>query len=169
MPGLLFGATSTQLANSSVDVSCLRSFDERGVFVHPRESSDNPRLNAFCRVAPSLRLRLLAIFLAGVLLRAADFNSRTSALVQARLFEFLLAMNGSPNRKRALIPGSAPKRKFSSTNDLWSVIGVDKSGSARFLICPAAVIFWSYFRLSSALTSSVKKTNKSDQKPRVRG
>jgi hypothetical protein len=60
--------------------------------LHPRESSDNPRLNAFCRVAPSLRLRLLAIFLAGVLLRAADFNSRTSALVQGRRFEFLLAI-----------------------------------------------------------------------------
>jgi hypothetical protein len=59
--------------------------------LHPRESSDNPRLNAFCRVAPSLRLRLLAIFLAGILLRAADFNSRTSALVQGRRFEFLLA------------------------------------------------------------------------------
>jgi hypothetical protein len=69
--------------------------------LHPRESSDNPRLNAFCRVAPSLRLRLLAIFLAGVLLRAADFSSRTSALVQARLFEFLLAMYDSPNPKRA--------------------------------------------------------------------
>ena len=60
--------------------------------LHPRELSDNPRLNAFCRVAPSLRLRLLAIFLAGVLLRAADFNSRTSALVQGRRFEFLLAI-----------------------------------------------------------------------------
>ena len=68
----------------------------------PRESSDNPRLNAFCRVAPSLRLRLLAIFLAGVLLRAADFNSRTSAFVQARLFEFLLAIYGSPNLECAL-------------------------------------------------------------------
>jgi hypothetical protein len=66
---------------------------------HPRESSDNPRLNAFCRVAPSMRLRVLAIFLAGVLLRAADFSSRTSALVQARLFEFLLAMYDSPNLK----------------------------------------------------------------------
>ncbi len=69
--------------------------------IHPRESSDNPRLNAFCRVAPSLRLRLLAIFLADVLLRAADFNSRTSALVQARRLEFLLAMYGSPNKTRA--------------------------------------------------------------------
>ena len=70
-------------------------------------------MNAFCRVAPSLRLRLLAIFLAGVLLRAADFNSRTSALVQARLFEFLLAMYATPNLKRALIAESVSKRKSS--------------------------------------------------------
>jgi hypothetical protein len=67
-------------------------------YLHPRESSDNPRLNAFCRVAPSLRLRLLATFFAGVLLRAADFNARTSALVQERRFEFLLAIYDSPNR-----------------------------------------------------------------------
>jgi hypothetical protein len=67
--------------------------------LHRRESSDNPRLNAFCRVAPSLRLRVLAIFLAGVLLRAADFNSRTSVLVQGRRFEFFLAIYGSPNLK----------------------------------------------------------------------
>jgi hypothetical protein len=57
-----------------------------------RESSDKPILKAFCRVAPSLRFRLLAIFLAGVFLRAADFNSRTSEAVQERRFEFLLAM-----------------------------------------------------------------------------
>jgi hypothetical protein len=68
-------------------------------------------MNAFCRVAPSLRLRLLAIFLAGVLLRAADFNSRTSVLVQARRLEFLLAMYDSPNLKRTLIAGSVSKRK----------------------------------------------------------
>ena len=57
-----------------------------------RESSDKPILNAFCRVAPSLRFRFLAIFLAGVFLRAADFNSRTSEAVQERRFEFLFAM-----------------------------------------------------------------------------
>jgi hypothetical protein len=95
---------------------CLPTCVKNGIEVrHPRESSDNPRLNAFCRVAPSLRLSLLAIFLAGVLLRAADFNSRMSALVQGRRFEFLLAIYGSPNLKRALIAGSASKRKFSST------------------------------------------------------
>ena len=76
-------------------------------------------VNAFCRVAPSLRLRLLAIFLAGVLLRAADFNSRTSALVQGRRFEFLLAMYGSPNLKHALIAGSTFKRKPSLMNHVW--------------------------------------------------
>ena len=63
-----------------------------GVRFQARESSDKPILNAFCRVAPSLRFRLLAIFLAGVFLRAADFNSRTSEAVQERRFEFLLAM-----------------------------------------------------------------------------
>jgi hypothetical protein len=56
-----------------------------------RESSDNSRLNAFCRVVPSLRLRLLAIFLAGVLRRAAAFNSRPSVLAEERRFQFLLA------------------------------------------------------------------------------
>jgi hypothetical protein len=95
---------------------CLPTCVKNGIEVrHPRESSDNPRLNAFCRVAPSLRLRLLAIFLAGVLLRAADFNSRTSMLVQGRRFEFFLAIYCSPNLKGALIAGSASKRKFSST------------------------------------------------------
>jgi hypothetical protein len=52
-----------------------------------RESSDNPMLNAFCRVAPSVRFSVRAIFFAGVFLRASDFNSRTFAVVQARLFD----------------------------------------------------------------------------------
>ena len=43
-------------------------------------------LNAFCRVAPSVRFRDLAIFLAGVFLRASDLSSRTCTAVQARLF-----------------------------------------------------------------------------------
>ena len=44
-----------------------------GVRFQARESSDKPILKAFCRVTPSLRFRLLAIFLAGIFLRAADF------------------------------------------------------------------------------------------------
>ena len=43
-------------------------------------------LNAFWRVAPSVRFSDLAIFPAGVFLRASDFNSRTWSAVQARLF-----------------------------------------------------------------------------------
>jgi hypothetical protein len=34
-------------------------------FYQPRESSDKPRLNAFCRVAPSVSLRVRAILAAG--------------------------------------------------------------------------------------------------------
>jgi hypothetical protein len=59
---------------------------------HARESSDNPMLNAFCRVAPSVRLRVRAILPAGVFFRASDFSSRTFAVVQARLLDALLTM-----------------------------------------------------------------------------
>ena len=97
------------------EACCLRSQGIRPAFVsirfQARESSDNPRVKAFCRVAPSLRFRLLAIFLAGVFLRAADFNSRTSAIVQGRRLEFLLAIYDSPIQKRVLITGSIRKRK----------------------------------------------------------
>ncbi len=58
-----------------------------------RESSDNPRLNAFCRVAPSVRLRDLAIFLAGVFFRASDLSSRTCTDVHSRLFDAFFAMH----------------------------------------------------------------------------
>jgi hypothetical protein len=43
-------------------------------------------LNAFCRVAPSLRFRARAIFAAGVFLLANDLSSRTCTDVQARFF-----------------------------------------------------------------------------------
>ena len=43
-------------------------------------------LNAFCRVAPSVRFNVLAILLSGVFLRASDFSSRTCAVVQVGLF-----------------------------------------------------------------------------------
>jgi hypothetical protein len=52
-----------------------------------RESSEIPRANAFWRVAPSDRFRLRAIFAAGTFFRASDFNSRTCAVVHARLFD----------------------------------------------------------------------------------
>jgi hypothetical protein len=63
--------------------------------VQARESSDSPRLNAFCRVAPSVRFKTLAIVPAGVFFRAADFNSRTSTDVHEQRFDFL-AIKESP-------------------------------------------------------------------------
>jgi hypothetical protein len=57
-----------------------------------RESSDTPRLKAFWRVAPSVRFSRRAIFLAGVLLRASDFNSRTSPTVHSRRVRRFLAI-----------------------------------------------------------------------------
>ena len=46
-------------------------------------------LNAFWRVAPSVRFNVLAMLGARVFLRAAVFNIRTSAVVHARRFDFL--------------------------------------------------------------------------------
>jgi hypothetical protein len=54
-----------------------------------RESSDNPRLNAFCRVAPSVRFRVRAMLAAPVFFRARVFNVRTSVDVHERRFDFL--------------------------------------------------------------------------------
>jgi hypothetical protein len=56
---------------------------------HERESSDNPRLNAFCRVAPSVRFSVRAMLAARVFFLAAVFKVRTSAAVHARRFDFL--------------------------------------------------------------------------------
>jgi len=49
-------------------------------------------LHAFCRVAPSVLLNFLAIFLAGVFVFAIAFNPRTSAMVHARRFLTFLAI-----------------------------------------------------------------------------
>jgi hypothetical protein len=59
-----------------------------------RESSDNPTLNAFCRVAPSVRLRVRAIFLAGVFFLASRLISLISLPVQERrFFPFLISIS----------------------------------------------------------------------------
>jgi len=60
--------------------------------VQTRESSDKPMLNAFCRVAPSVRLSVLAIVPAGFLLFARDFSVRVSSVVQARRFDAFFAI-----------------------------------------------------------------------------
>jgi hypothetical protein len=49
-----------------------------------RESSDSPRLKAFCRVAPSVRFKVRAMLAARVV-----FNVRTSDDVHDRRFDFL--------------------------------------------------------------------------------
>jgi hypothetical protein len=48
-----------------------------GVKLQARESSESPRLNAFCRVAPSVRFKLRAMLTAPVFFRASFFNVRT--------------------------------------------------------------------------------------------
>ena len=55
-----------------------------------RVSSDNPRLKAFCRVAPSVLFKFRAIVAARVLLFASFFRVRTSSAVQVRRRLFML-------------------------------------------------------------------------------
>jgi hypothetical protein len=57
-----------------------------------RESSDKPIMNAFCRVAPTVRFNVLAILAACVLFRASVFNVRTSSFVHVRRFDTFLAI-----------------------------------------------------------------------------
>jgi len=67
-----------------------------------RESSESPMLNAFCRVAPSVRRSFLAIADARVFLRANVLSSRTSPEVHARRFFFLFAIK-PPFQERQLV------------------------------------------------------------------
>src|ERR1700694_1091271 len=69
-----------------------RGFREGADFRSQRESSETPMLNAFCRVAPRLRLSVLAIFGAGVFDLAIVFSSRISSLVHSRRFDAFLAI-----------------------------------------------------------------------------
>jgi len=62
---------------------------DSGLPDYERESSDNPRLNAFCRVAPSVRFRVRTMLAAPVFLRAIVFSVRTSDDVHERRFDFL--------------------------------------------------------------------------------
>jgi hypothetical protein len=62
-----------------------QSYEFVAVVRQALESSDSPMLNAFCRVAPSDRFNFLAIFAAGVFLRASDLSSRTCTDVHERL------------------------------------------------------------------------------------
>jgi hypothetical protein len=64
----------------------LSSSGHFGEIFPARVSSDNPRLNVFCPVAPSVLFNLRAISAARVLLRASLFNVRICSAVHARLF-----------------------------------------------------------------------------------
>jgi class 3 adenylate cyclase/tetratricopeptide (TPR) repeat protein len=64
-------------AMTAVETWVFSSPARRWVGFQARESSDNPRLNAFCRVAPSVRFSVLAIFAAVVFFRASVFKVRT--------------------------------------------------------------------------------------------
>jgi hypothetical protein len=85
--------------------------------------------NAFCRVAPSVRFRDLAIFFAGVFFRASDLRSRTCSVVQARLFfdPFLIAYLFSSYKGLLLVALSWSKEKprhvrllsYSKSVHLW--------------------------------------------------
>jgi hypothetical protein len=67
-------------------ISLLSLSDHFGEIFPARVSSDNPRLKAFCRVAPSVLFNLRAISAARLLLRASLFNVRICSAVHARLF-----------------------------------------------------------------------------------
>jgi hypothetical protein len=56
---------------------------------YARESKDTPSVNAFCDVAPGVRLSAFAIFATGIFWRARVFSSRTSSLVHSRRFAVL--------------------------------------------------------------------------------
>ena len=68
------------------------------LFTHA-SSSDSPRLHAFCRVAFSVRLSVLAISMAGLFRFASDFNFRICPDVQIVLLEGLFIAKQSPEKK----------------------------------------------------------------------
>ena len=90
-------------------------------------------LNAFCRVAPSVRFNFLAILAAGVFLRAMVFSSRTSVEVHARRFFDFLGIN-PPYQIGSWYPLAGAKEigtdRFSIMNS-WSTMAADTAGKLR--------------------------------------
>jgi len=80
---------------------------------YARESSDSPMLNAFWRVAPKVRFRVLAIFEAGTFFLASDLRSRTCTDVQGRLFfdPFFITNLFSGYKGRVLVAENQSKEK----------------------------------------------------------
>jgi hypothetical protein len=71
------------------ELAGLRASEKLDASSQARESSDNPILNAFCRVAPSVRFKVRAMLLARVFFFASVFKMRMSAVVHSRRFDFL--------------------------------------------------------------------------------
>ena len=69
-----------------------RRVGRANLIIQKRDSKDNPRLKAFCRVAPSVLFSDRAIFPAGVFFRASAFKVRTCSDVHARRFPFSLVI-----------------------------------------------------------------------------
>lgn len=90
-------------------------------------------LNAFCRVAPSVRFNFLAILAAGVFLRAMVFSSRTSVEVHARRFFDFLGIN-PPYQIGSWYPLAGAEEigtdRFSIMNS-WSNMAADTAGKLR--------------------------------------
>lgn len=76
-----------------------------------RESRDRPILNAFWRVAPSVRFRDRAMLDAFVFFRAAAFKVRTSAVVHARRFDFLAIQTSPLVEKKGHACSRDPRRR----------------------------------------------------------
>ena len=96
-------------------------------------SSESPMLNAFCRVAPSVRFNFLAILAAGVFLRAMVFSSRTSVEVHARRFFDFLGIN-PPYQIGSWYPLAGAEEigtdRFSIMSS-WSNMAADTAGKLR--------------------------------------
>jgi hypothetical protein len=96
-----------RLVDKALSFRSFRADFEQGLFLvqtglwspsfAARVSSDNPRLKAFCRVAPSVLLKVRAMFAARVLLFASFFKVRTSFAVQVRLRLFILRLLDEKN------------------------------------------------------------------------
>ena len=89
---------------------------------YARESSDSPILNAFWRVAPSVRLSVFAILPAGVLFFANAFNSRTFAALQLTLLRDFGIYKSPMIKKRGVIALSHPKGKRACAEVKWYLI-----------------------------------------------
>ena len=69
-------------------------------------------LNAFCRVAPSVRFSVFAILFAGTFFLASDFSSRSCTDVQARLVFEPFFIRISICKGRGLVAWNQSKEKI---------------------------------------------------------